>query len=190
MNMKIITILILFINLSAHSQIEVDKFHVTHEGFEKQYVVLNFENKTSSHIFHSLKKWAEYNIRNSDYSNYSEIENEYLAYTFTDVDAIDFGRGLTRYVHDIIYDIEFRIKEWRLRVDLKIIRLPMTSFSNGLDLKLLGGTHTIFKRNGGIRAPKKLWSDAITDIDRSAEKMLRSFKNAVLNSADYKKKDW
>src|SRR5690606_20421655 len=113
--MKKITLLLLLCCSVIFAQERVEKFELTPEGFPG-YVVLEFESKSNSEIFTQIKKWAEYNIRNADYSNYSEIENEFLTYSVNYKDALLIEWMGTQYYSPQI-DVELRFKDNKLRID-------------------------------------------------------------------------
>ena len=186
---KIVTLILLVIS-TTYSQNQVEKFKLSPEGFP-DYVVLEFDDKSTSDIFNSLKKWAEYNLRNADYSNYSEVENEYLTYTFIDNNAVETGTGLSHFVFSIEYDVELRIKDNRLRIDVILKEMPMVNPSHGSPLTLTSSANAwpLFKKNGDIRNRKSA-SEAIPQIESSANNIVQSFYNAIIGKVDYKKTDW
>src|SRR5690554_3113458 len=181
--MKKITLLLLMLSSAAIAQQQVERFEATKDGFPN-YVVLEFEHKTANQIYTQVQKWAQYNIRNSKDAKYSEIENEYIAYSLFLEDAfmVDAKYGID-------YDLELRIKENRLRVDLTVKSMPLNPNSNGADLTFSKGFNSMFKNNGEPRALKdrRLKREAINNF---ANDLLSSINEAVLGKTDVKKSDW
>jgi hypothetical protein len=95
--------ILFFASISLFSQKDVDEFELTAGGFV-DFVVVDTD-KTAEQIFTNIKKWAEYNLKNADYSNYSEVENEYLAYSFVDVKGIQAQDVITKTEQDIFLDV-------------------------------------------------------------------------------------
>tara|TARA_R100000231_G_C5225568_1_gene134935 strand:- start:38 stop:367 length:330 start_codon:yes stop_codon:yes gene_type:complete len=109
--MKRITLFFLIITSFAIAQKQSAKFEASKDGFI-DYVVLEFDGKTANEIFTQVKKWAQYNIRNSKDAEYSEIENEYIAYSLFLEKALIIDAE-----YGIDYDLELRIKPEKLRID-------------------------------------------------------------------------
>tara|TARA_R100001530_G_scaffold130309_1_gene101155 strand:- start:440 stop:982 length:543 start_codon:yes stop_codon:yes gene_type:complete len=180
--MKRITLFFLIITSFAIAQKQSAKFEASKDGFI-DYVVLEFDGKTANEIYSEIQKWAQYNIRNSKDAKYSEIQDEYVAYSL----FIDKAFKVDAF-YGIDYDLELRIKDGKLRVDLNVKSMPLDPNSTGADLTFSKGLNSMFKNNGEPRSLKdrQLKRQAIEDF---ANGLVASINNAVLGKTDLKD-DW
>tara|TARA_R100000306_G_C4378599_1_gene143142 strand:+ start:3597 stop:4139 length:543 start_codon:yes stop_codon:yes gene_type:complete len=180
--MKKITFIFLLCSTFIFAQNQVDRFEATAEGFPN-YVVLEFPDKTANEIFTQVQKWAQYNLRNSKDATYSEIQNEYVAYSL----FIDRAFKVDAF-YGIDYDLELRIKEGKLRIDLKVKSMPLDPISTGADLTFSKGLNSMFKNNGEPRTLKDRQMKRQA-IDYFANGLVASIENAFYGKADVKN-DW
>ncbi|HET8838844.1 MAG TPA: DUF4468 domain-containing protein [Flavobacteriaceae bacterium] len=149
----IFPIICLFLATTAFSQ-EVDKFEITAYGVNG-YLVEEFPKMTAAEIFAKVEKWAEYNIRNSEYSNYSKIKNEYLTYHLILSKAV-YSKGFAKHFYNLEFDVEYRFKDNKLRIDVLNIELP-SPYIDGPDAVLKGSSFvfSIFNKDGELRKRKE-----------------------------------
>lgn len=177
-------IILLLASIVFSQSKKVEDFKLTPDGFPDQYVVLEFENTTSDKIFTNLKRWAEYNIKNAEYSNYSEVQNEFLAYTMVLNDAVFLNWFGGQYFSPE-FDVELRIKGNRLRIDLlnKGLKDGTNATIENFEFKKM------FKRDGRPRK-MKIYADAIIYTENSIAKFVALLESAVKGKVDLKKDDW
>lgn len=183
--MKKITLLFILFTTICLSQQQVEKFELKVDGFP-DYVVLEFDGKTANDIYVQVQKWAQYNIRNAEYSNYSEIQDEYLTYTIKYPNAFDARNTLGPETFEVLMDVELRFRDGKLRIDLHPKRIKS---KNGMELGFSGGLSGILKKNGKQRK-YNLYKDAFVGINNLANLIVSDFENAVNGTVDYKKSDW
>ncbi len=180
--MKKFTLLLLLCSTFFFAQERVEKFESTPEGFPN-YVVLEFPASSASEIFKQVKNWAQYNIRNSKKAKYSEVQNEYIAYSLFVERAFEVDA-----FYGVDYDLEIRIKDEKLRIDLIIKSMPLDVASTGVDLTFSKGLNSMFKNNGEPRTLKdrQLKREAIESF---ANDIVSTINDAVLGKTDAKN-DW
>lgn len=184
--MKKITLLFLLIASVALAQEQVERFELKKDGFP-DYVVVEFDGKTANEIFTQVQKWAQYNIRNAEYSNYSEIQDEYLTYTIEYIDAFKADDVIVKQNFDVLMDVELRIKDEKLRVDLKPRRIR--GQDGGWVLPVSGGMSGILKKDGSQRK-QKVYQMAFEGMNNLANSIVEDFTDAVNGKTDYKNSDW
>lgn len=183
--MKATALLVLLICSSMFAQKQVDKFSLSSNGFEN-YIVYEYNKKTTSEIYSQVKKYFQYNVRDAEISNYSEIKNEYLTYSVHFPEAIKVKDVIKVMVHDITLDIEVRFKESKIRLDVDINNMNLRG--NGVSYTLQGGVNSIFKKNGAVRK-RKIYKETIVQMNELANSIADAINTAVKGKTDYKK-DW
>lgn len=168
------------------SQERVEKFELKKDGFP-DFVVVEFDGKTANDIYVQVQKWAQYNIRNAEVSNYSEIQDEYLTYTIDYIDAFKADDVIVKQNFDVLMDVELRIKDEKLRIDLK----PKQIRGQNGDwvLPVSGGMSGILKKDGRQRK-QKVYQMAFEGMNNLANSIVKDFTDAVNGNTDYKKTDW
>ncbi|MBT0607653.1 hypothetical protein [Aequorivita echinoideorum] len=184
---KVITFFaVLFVMLITHSQNQVEKFEVTPSGING-YVVSEFEKMSADSLYNQVKKWAEYNIRNAEFSKQSEIENEYLKYEIIVPNAISILNGGTNRINwDARLQMIFRFKNEKIRTDIQIIELPPNDQIYGYPFQIVGGglTWSFFKKKGEL---KKYTSEAKLEFDNLLNSFPAQIEDFIKNP---KKSDW
>ncbi len=177
--------LLLFFSSAMYCQEQVDRFELLPTGFPN-YVVLEFEDKTANDIFTQVKRWAEFNIRNADYSNYSELKNEYLSYTINYTDAFKANDVINKQYFDVLTDVELRFKDGKLRIDL---HLKSITGKSGWNVSPSGGMTSVYKKNGNVRK-QRVYREILEGMNTWSNSIVTAFVNAVKGNVDYKKDDW
>ena len=182
---RILFALILLSSFTIHAQKEVDKFQLTPEGLNG-YVVLDFPGMSKEEIFHQLKKWAQYNIRDAKSSNYSEVENEYLTYGIIIPGAIELKTiaGISSW--DLSMDAEYRIKPGRLRIDFNNIRFPGSGVERELEVKR-GGLYGLYKKNGEVRDH---YEGFVNRFDAVINEIVSEISQSIARNPDVINSDW
>ena len=182
---RVLLLLLLFTSSLINAQNEVEKFEITPDGLNG-YVVLEFQGMSKEEIFGQLQKWAEYNIRDAERSNYSEIKNEYLTYSVRFPRAIQYKNFMGKSAWDITMDAEYRIKKERLRIDFVNVRIPGSGPEMELEIRR-GGMTALYKKNGEL---KKNYTELVNQFNLLINEILSEIKKSVASNPDVVDPDW
>lgn len=186
---KLILLAIILLTFNVFAQEEVDRLKITPNGFNG-YIVKSFPEMSSSSIFQNLKKWAEYNIKNTDYSNSSMIENEYLEYDIYYNEALRAEDGKNSPLWDVKMNVQVRIKDNRVRFDLEIISMPPSPsnpHSYQYNFTSSSFQYGFFNKKG---EPRKRDAFARSEIENLANSIVNDIVSGISGKTDYKKSDW
>lgn len=184
---KILLLTALLVSIQSISQNKVDTLRVTPKGING-YIVKEAPNLSQEEIFKNLKKWAEYNINNAEYSNKSEIENEFLDYTIYLNQALSTKNGLWGAGWDLKLKIEYRIKEGRARMDLEVVDIPCYT-ENSARIEFLSNKWRVsfFDKKG---KPQRFELELREQMDAILKLLTINFYNAVEGKIVNSKSDW
>ncbi|GEM_PF-5736517 len=163
----------------------VDTLEITPTGING-FLVKNFNNKSSKELYLSVKKWAEYNIYNADYSNHSDVEDEYLSFKIGKICRLSY-EGSKKWVWDLSLETEIRFKNNKIRIDIGIAKMDGVGVVD--DLSLVGGPirMSIYNKKGELKNKGVYLKKTLDNcLNNFAEKIFDSIEGEV----DYKKDDW
>lgn len=181
--MKKITLLFLFMGFLLHAQDRVEKFELVPSG-SNGYIVFDYPGMSSNEIYSKLKKWAEYNIRSAEVSNYSTVENEFLTYRVNIPNAVEYTSIGTAY-WDITVDVEYRIKDGKLRVDFENFDFP--GESQNIVIQGGGLENSLYNPKGKLRSRSE---DMKLQIDQTLNDLLAQIDSSISGNPDMEKSDW
>lgn len=181
------TIVMVLVSLVSWSQEEVQKYKFVPEGING-YVVLEFPDKSAEEIYSSLTKWAEYNIRSAEYSNYSTIENEFLTYRLILPEAIEYKTFVGPIYYNIEMDVLYRLKPGRLRIDLENINIPHSVEGQAINIKGSRAWGQSFYDNKGRE--RSQFSEKKEQGEKALNDFLKEIEEAITKNPDYQTSDW
>jgi len=165
---KILFFLLAVLCFSASAQ----ELKLTPNGFinaedsSKDYVVIDFPERTKEDLFKSTKLYLNTLYNNPDFVS-SEVENEQIV-----INAVG-SSGAASYHYQII----FSFKDFRVKIAPTFKYLGYTSFNGQYGKTYLQApTNSIFKMNGKVRREKTKIS-----VENATNQYIENYKNAILN---------
>lgn len=169
---------------SIQAQQEVEKFEINLDGVNG-YRVIEFSDKSTSEIFQNLNKWAQYNLRDANYSNFNSIEYEFLSYNVTIPRAVMEKHFLGKNYWNLNMDVQYRIKDNRLRIDILNLSIPGEGAATELGFCTFGSTCLFNKR--GYR---KVYLNSIDQIHEALNAFVKDVEFAINENPDFNDSDW